>query len=365
MPLPLFCPYCGSHVRTIAHSTGRCAGCRREVYANSRPTAGVFLVRGDEVLLVRRGHEPARGKWDLPGGFLEEGETPEDGLRREIREELDIDLESLHFALININPWPAGAVLDIMFEAEAPSREPTPGSDVAGYAWFPIDRLPQELAFEASRVALERWRSSRAPRKYQLLDGSIIGPSSWERHDPVPAEPDAREGLLPEGWRAEGGTWTVRDGQIQGRIDTNAPAFLWYEQPVPGDHLVVFRGSGDTWCAWEGSGSGHGEPRDIACTMASVDTPHAHLASIRRYPETRPRASTCHVDFRGATSRLIAAGRCGAVDFLFVDGKLVLQVDEPGAARRPRSWVALATWGHDARFSTPSVYRRARTPEEP
>ena len=61
-----------------------------------RPAAAVILLRrgpkhrehGLEVLLGRRKHEPRQGYWDLPGGFLEEGEEPLEGLRRELREGL-------------------------------------------------------------------------------------------------------------------------------------------------------------------------------------------------------------------------------------------------------------------------------------
>jgi ADP-ribose pyrophosphatase YjhB (NUDIX family) len=163
MPLPRHCPDCGGIVLPAAASTGTCRLCNREVYANSRPAAGVFLVRGDRVLLVRRGVAPGKGKWDIPGGFLLEGETPEAGAVREIREELgwELDPGALRLVLTSINPDPAGAVLDILFEAEAPAAAPQAGSDVAGFGWHPLDGLPEDLAFESSRRALVRWRRMR------------------------------------------------------------------------------------------------------------------------------------------------------------------------------------------------------------
>jgi 8-oxo-dGTP diphosphatase len=124
----------------------------------------VLLVRGGEVLLVRRGAEPALGRWDIPGGFLEEGEAPEDGARREIREELGLDLapDRLRLVMAYIHRRRDFAVLDILFEAPMPDQQPRPGSDAAACGWFPIDDLPDDIAFEATRNALERWRAARS-----------------------------------------------------------------------------------------------------------------------------------------------------------------------------------------------------------
>jgi 8-oxo-dGTP diphosphatase len=60
----------------------------------SRPVVGVgaIITRGDEVLLVRRGREPQKGIWSVPGGVLHVGETLEEGVRREVREEVGLDV---------------------------------------------------------------------------------------------------------------------------------------------------------------------------------------------------------------------------------------------------------------------------------
>ena len=188
MPLPSYCPYCGDRVHGTYASAGTCVGCNREIFANSRPAAGVFICRGEKVLLVQRGVEPAKGKWDIPGGFLEEGESAEDGACREVMEELGYELfhDDLLLVSTQVNPWPAGAVLDVLFEAEAPPGEPRVDSDVSACCWFPIDNFPDDIAFEASRVALERWRFLRKDRKTRRTGGAWRRPaltSFWKIRD--------------------------------------------------------------------------------------------------------------------------------------------------------------------------------------
>ena len=90
-----FCPICGKPAleRKSSHSLV-CNNCGHSVYLN--PTIGaVALITDDQnqVLFVRRSKEPAKGKWHLPGGFTEVGETIENAVAREVKEELNLDVE--------------------------------------------------------------------------------------------------------------------------------------------------------------------------------------------------------------------------------------------------------------------------------
>jgi len=75
-------------------------------YANPAPTACALVADAHgRVLLVRRAGPPFKGAWDLPGGFLEETESPEDGLRREFREETGLEVEPVELFRIDIEPY--------------------------------------------------------------------------------------------------------------------------------------------------------------------------------------------------------------------------------------------------------------------
>src|SRR5689334_16330954 len=110
MPLPEHCPDCGGRIgpHPDEPGAGKCRGCQREVFANPKPAAGVFVERDGKLLLVRRGAEPAKGRWDIPGGYMKEGETAEQAARREAREETGLDLGELRLALTDINPGDDG-----------------------------------------------------------------------------------------------------------------------------------------------------------------------------------------------------------------------------------------------------------------
>jgi ADP-ribose pyrophosphatase YjhB (NUDIX family) len=125
-------------------------------------------VEGPEVLLTRRGIEPHKGMWDCPGGFLENGELPEDGLTRELSEELGIRVERPRLFWTGIDEYPrndvaeeARFVLSLYYRCEmTPDARPAAADDVAEFAWFPLDEPPESMAFTSNRQALHELQAS-------------------------------------------------------------------------------------------------------------------------------------------------------------------------------------------------------------
>ena len=109
-----FCPLCGSG-RFVENNfkSKRCDDCGFVYYFNpSASTVAVIVNDRDELLVVRRAKEPARGTLDLPGGFCDCHETSEDGVAREVREETGLCVQSTEFLFTIPNIYPYGG-LDI------------------------------------------------------------------------------------------------------------------------------------------------------------------------------------------------------------------------------------------------------------
>jgi NAD+ diphosphatase len=158
-----FCPRCGEEVRVEA-GRARCQWCGFVAYANSAPTANALVVdaRG-RVLLARRRHDPDRGLWDIPGGFLEEGEHPLEGIRRELREETGFEVEPETFLCATVDRYgdafDATSTVNLTWIARLVGGTEQPDDDVEELAWFAPNELPppEELAFRNVAEVLETW----------------------------------------------------------------------------------------------------------------------------------------------------------------------------------------------------------------
>jgi len=170
-----FCPVCGSPLDRSAGGATTvnrlyCGSCTFEFWQNSKPAVGAIIVRKvggkPHVLLTRRGIEPYKGMWDLPGGFLNNGEHPEEGLTRELREELGTSPLGSRFLTVEIEEYPrmdvaeeARFVLSLFYLCEIPEDAVlTPMDDVVDAAWFPLEELPDGIAFAANQRAFEAFR---------------------------------------------------------------------------------------------------------------------------------------------------------------------------------------------------------------
>lgn len=122
---------------------------------NPKGTASVLFVReagqGHEVLIGKRAIDPFKGKYDIPGGFINFGENPYDGARREMREETGVEPDKLHLLHVGGNLYGDSGIstTDIFFICTEWEGTFKPDDDVASLEWKPLDflRMQDELAW--------------------------------------------------------------------------------------------------------------------------------------------------------------------------------------------------------------------------
>src|SRR3989344_1870332 len=153
-----FCPKCGGNLKEVfegEYPRLRCSKCGFIFYQNSKPCVTPVIVDGDKVLLGRRAHDPAKGAWDLLGGFLEVGEHPEDGLRRELREETGLEVRKVELLGIFMDKYPDYNydTLNIAYLCSV-QGEMKANDDVAELKWFPLNNLP-DLFFKNANETIE------------------------------------------------------------------------------------------------------------------------------------------------------------------------------------------------------------------
>lgn len=164
------CPRCGGPLENDgAHA--HCPACGSTYYANSAPCVSALVEREDgRLLLARRAVEPFLGLWDCPGGFLEEGEHPVDGLRRELIEETGLVAGPMRFVGVWMDRYgdapEAVATMNLYWAVQVDGGEPVAADDVAELRWFAPDALPgpSELAFTTIGDALAAWRAEKEAR---------------------------------------------------------------------------------------------------------------------------------------------------------------------------------------------------------
>lgn len=166
-PLELFkyCPRCGSSRFGIHNGKSKqCASCGFTYYFNPSSATAAFIVNAqNELLVCRRGKEPAKGTFDLPGGFLDMYETGEEGVAREVKEETGLDVQESRylFSIPNLYDYSGFTVhtLDMFFLCRVRNAGYVVAQDdVAETFWVSLARVhPDEFGLASVREAVRRF----------------------------------------------------------------------------------------------------------------------------------------------------------------------------------------------------------------
>jgi mutator protein MutT len=172
------------------------------------PCVGAILADGERILLIRRGHEPEAGRWSLPGGRIEPGETDQQALVREVREETGLEVTAGPLVGAVDRALPGGGVLEIRdYVANITGGTLAAGDDADDARWFgmlELDRLP-------------------------LSSGLLEALNDWGVAGLVPAY-----ALVAEATRRAGVVWLTVPGR-----DRAYPAWHLWRDPPGAAYLVT------------------------------------------------------------------------------------------------------------------------------
>lgn len=157
-----YCPVCGSkHFAEHNAKSKQCENCGFTYYLNPSAATAAFIINSrGELLVERRGKEPAKGTLDLPGGFIDNDETAEEGVAREILEETGLRVTSARymFSLPNIYLYSGMTIhtLDIFFRCTVEDgAEPVAADDAAECLWLPLSEIhTEQFGLRSIRQAL-------------------------------------------------------------------------------------------------------------------------------------------------------------------------------------------------------------------
>lgn len=148
-----FCPRCGAPAQVEFPQKIACAHCGYIAYYNPKPVAAAIPIDDDgNVILLRRGFDPGRGRWTFPGGFVDLGESVRTAARRETEEELQIAIELGE--LVGVYSRAQDRVVLIVYRAKAIGRPQTTPEAPEVRAFAPGAIPWDELAFWSTELAL-------------------------------------------------------------------------------------------------------------------------------------------------------------------------------------------------------------------
>jgi len=160
-----FCPQCGAGNREVGSVPFRCRQCGFAHFFG--PVAAVGALIGndqDQLLLVQRARDPGKGRWGLPGGFVDREETIEQALAREVLEETNLRVIHAEYLISRPNQYNyrgmISPVIDLFYVCRVERTDPISlaPDELQSHQWVrPTDAHLERMAFHSNRLAIEHW----------------------------------------------------------------------------------------------------------------------------------------------------------------------------------------------------------------
>ncbi len=124
------CPYCGR-------------------WANRGVSMDAVIIKDNKILLIQRGVEPNKGFWGTPGGYVDWDESVEDVVRREVKEETNLDVTNMKLVGVYSDPSRhPKQVINLVHLVDVADGELQHGDDTADAKWFDLNNLPEQMALD-------------------------------------------------------------------------------------------------------------------------------------------------------------------------------------------------------------------------
>lgn len=159
-----FCPRCGMAQpprEEAAPGPFRCAGCGFTLFFNAASAVAAIVTRADgRALFIRRAKDPGKGRLGMPGGFVDFGESGEEAIAREVREEVGLELLDVRYLSSHANRYFYAGVtygtLDLFYTGRVEDPDRADALDaVESIAWLDPLTVPlDDIAFDSMRAAL-------------------------------------------------------------------------------------------------------------------------------------------------------------------------------------------------------------------
>ena len=153
-----FCPRCGGDLekRVVKATEPKrlvCLNCSFIFYQDPKVVAGTIFTIEREIVLLKRGVEPAMGKWVFPGGYVDRGESVQDAAVRETREESQMDVKL--GPLLNVYSYPRSPNVIVVYTADVVGGALAAGDESVEAGVFARTEIPWDhLAFDSTKDAL-------------------------------------------------------------------------------------------------------------------------------------------------------------------------------------------------------------------
>ena len=192
-----FCSQCGSAVtlQSIEGDSRKrfvCDGCGTTHYQNPTVLVAVYVCVGDRILWIRRGIPPAAGKWAIPGGYMENEESPEAAVSRELREETGLEVNADDMLLVSVSSILHMSQTHLVFRCHLdrlPHASVTEEAREIG--WYTEDELPwQDLAFASIEPQIRQMYRWLRRCEFGIRIGFVDRSGSHYRNFPLAQGPD-------------------------------------------------------------------------------------------------------------------------------------------------------------------------------